>query len=156
MIPITVYQRLFFLKRLWKCWWAQLMNRMWRSNLMVECKVLDLAVWLSTQHFTSSLFFAGLIYLPEIKYRRILNQAFGPGGWALMPRGETLHYQVLINRSVVWLYRSAYCYLILVKEDLQCIIPTEWGRGSSAHHKRVFSLLSRPIYIPGYWWTHVL
>ena len=37
----------------------------------------------------------GLIYLPEIKYRRILNQAFGPGGWALMPRGETLHYQVI-------------------------------------------------------------
>ncbi|KAJ3199896.1 hypothetical protein HDU83_007536 [Entophlyctis luteolus] len=29
----------------------------------------------------------GLIYLPEIKYRRILNRAFGPGGWALVPRG---------------------------------------------------------------------
>ena len=36
----------------------------------------------------------GMIYLPEIMYRRILNQAFGPGGWALMPRGDTLHYQV--------------------------------------------------------------
>ncbi len=36
----------------------------------------------------------GLIYLPEIKYRRILNLAFGPGGWALMPRGDTLHFQV--------------------------------------------------------------
>lgn len=36
----------------------------------------------------------GLIYLPEIMYRRILNEAFGPGGWALMPRGDTLHYQV--------------------------------------------------------------
>ena len=36
----------------------------------------------------------GLIYLPEIKYRRILNQAFGPGGWAIMPRGETLNFQV--------------------------------------------------------------
>lgn len=23
----------------------------------------------------------GLLYLPEIKYRRILNRAFGPGGW---------------------------------------------------------------------------
>lgn len=34
----------------------------------------------------------GLIYLPEIMYRRILNRAFGPGGWALMPRGDTLHY----------------------------------------------------------------
>ncbi|EDV25505.1 uncharacterized protein TRIADDRAFT_55661 [Trichoplax adhaerens] len=30
----------------------------------------------------------GLLYLPEIRYRRILNQAFGPGGWALMPRGQ--------------------------------------------------------------------
>lgn len=32
----------------------------------------------------------GIIYLPEIKYRRILNQAFGPGGWGLAPRGETI------------------------------------------------------------------
>ncbi|KAF5371158.1 hypothetical protein D9758_004136 [Tetrapyrgos nigripes] len=31
----------------------------------------------------------GLIYLPEIKYRRILNRAFGPGGWGLAPRSET-------------------------------------------------------------------
>lgn len=30
----------------------------------------------------------GIIYLPEIKYRRILNAAFGPGGWGLAPRGE--------------------------------------------------------------------
>ncbi|KAI9490920.1 mitochondrial genome maintenance MGM101-domain-containing protein [Zychaea mexicana] len=30
----------------------------------------------------------GMIYLPEIKYRRILNKAFGPGGWGLAPRGE--------------------------------------------------------------------
>ncbi|KAG8968957.1 hypothetical protein FRC03_005502 [Tulasnella sp. 419] len=30
----------------------------------------------------------GLIYLPEIKYRRILNKAFGPGGWGLAPRAE--------------------------------------------------------------------
>lgn len=28
----------------------------------------------------------GLLYLPEIKYRRILNRAFGPGGWGLVPR----------------------------------------------------------------------
>ena len=32
----------------------------------------------------------GIIYLPEIKYRRILNEAFGPGGWGLAPRGETI------------------------------------------------------------------
>ncbi|RIA85416.1 mitochondrial genome maintenance mgm101 protein [Glomus cerebriforme] len=30
----------------------------------------------------------GMIYLPEIKYRRILNKAFGPGGWGMAPRGE--------------------------------------------------------------------
>ncbi|RKF72582.1 Mitochondrial genome maintenance protein mgm101 [Golovinomyces cichoracearum] len=32
----------------------------------------------------------GIIYLPEIKYRRILNKSFGPGGWGLAPRGETI------------------------------------------------------------------
>lgn len=31
----------------------------------------------------------GLVYLPEIKYRRVLNKAFGPGGWGLAPRSET-------------------------------------------------------------------
>ncbi|KAJ7381517.1 hypothetical protein OS493_001665 [Desmophyllum pertusum] len=35
----------------------------------------------------------GMIYVPEIKYRRILNHAFGPGGWALVPRGESLQFQ---------------------------------------------------------------
>ena len=32
----------------------------------------------------------GLIYLPEIKYRRILNKVFGAGGWGLVPRSETI------------------------------------------------------------------
>ncbi|KAI1323869.1 Mgm101p-domain-containing protein [Xylariaceae sp. FL0255] len=32
----------------------------------------------------------GIIYLPEIKYRRILNRAFGPGGWGLAPREDLI------------------------------------------------------------------
>jgi hypothetical protein len=31
----------------------------------------------------------GILYLPEIKYRRVLNRAFGPGGWGLAPRSDT-------------------------------------------------------------------
>ncbi|KAI9673444.1 MAG: hypothetical protein M1817_002906 [Caeruleum heppii] len=38
----------------------------------------------------------GILYLPEIKYRRILNKAFGPGAWGLAPRGET----IVTNKSV--------------------------------------------------------
>ena len=30
----------------------------------------------------------GILYLPEIKYRRILNKAFGPGGWCLVPKSS--------------------------------------------------------------------
>ncbi len=30
----------------------------------------------------------GIVYLSEIKYRRILNDAFGPGGWAMMPHSK--------------------------------------------------------------------
>lgn len=32
----------------------------------------------------------GLIYLPEIKYRRILNRAFSPGAWSLLPMDITV------------------------------------------------------------------
>lgn len=41
----------------------------------------------------------GLIYLPEIKYRRILNKAFGPGGWGLVPRSETIVTAKLVTRE---------------------------------------------------------
>jgi hypothetical protein len=41
----------------------------------------------------------GMIYLPEIKYRRILNKAFGPGGWGLAPRGETNVSAKVVSRE---------------------------------------------------------
>lgn len=41
----------------------------------------------------------GLIYLPEIKYRRILNKAFGAGGWGLVPRSETIVTPKLVTRE---------------------------------------------------------
>ncbi|KAI0518022.1 mitochondrial genome maintenance protein mgm101 [Xylaria bambusicola] len=41
----------------------------------------------------------GIIYLPEIKYRRILNTAFGPGGWGLAPRGELIVQDRLVTRE---------------------------------------------------------
>lgn len=41
----------------------------------------------------------GMIYLPEIKYRRILNKAFGPGGWGLAPRSETIITPKMITKE---------------------------------------------------------
>lgn len=41
----------------------------------------------------------GLLYLPEIKYRRILNRAFGPGGWGLAPRTETFVTPKQVSRE---------------------------------------------------------
>ncbi|WFD21391.1 hypothetical protein MEQU1_000040 [Malassezia equina] len=41
----------------------------------------------------------GLLYLPEIKYRRILNRAFGPGGWGLAPQGEAEISQSILSRE---------------------------------------------------------
>ena len=41
----------------------------------------------------------GIVYLPEIKYRRILNRAFGPGGWGLAPRGETIVTSKSVTRE---------------------------------------------------------
>lgn len=41
----------------------------------------------------------GLLYLPEIKYRRILNRVFGPGGWGMAPRGESIVTGKLVTRE---------------------------------------------------------
>ncbi|MCJ1403230.1 hypothetical protein MMC11_006453 [Xylographa trunciseda] len=41
----------------------------------------------------------GIIYLPEIKYRRLLNKAFGPGAWGLAPRGETIVTAKAVTRE---------------------------------------------------------
>ncbi len=57
----------------------------------------------------------GIIYLPEIKYRRILNKAFGPGAWGLAPRGETIVTSTAVTReyALVALGRSAISRLFI-------------------------------------------
>ena len=57
----------------------------------------------------------GIIYLPEIKYRRILNQAFGPGGWGLAPRGETIVTAKAVTRE--------YALVALGRYDAALLIP---------------------------------
>lgn len=50
----------------------------------------------------------GIIYLPEIKYRRILNQAFGPGGWGMAPRGELMVGEKVVTREYALLVHGRY------------------------------------------------
>lgn len=50
----------------------------------------------------------GVLYLPEIKYRRILNKAFGPGAWGLAPRGETIVTPKSITREYALLAHGRY------------------------------------------------
>lgn len=41
----------------------------------------------------------GIIYLPEIRYRRRLNEAFGPMGWGLIPKGEAVVGDSIVTRE---------------------------------------------------------
>jgi hypothetical protein len=50
----------------------------------------------------------GIIYLPEIKYRRILNTAFGPGGWGLAPRGELVVGEKVVTREYALVVHGRY------------------------------------------------
>lgn len=52
----------------------------------------------------------GIIYLPEIKYRRILNKAFGPGAWGLAPRGETIVTPRAVTREYALVALGRYFY----------------------------------------------
>lgn len=64
----------------------------------------------------------GIIYLPEIKYRRILNKAFGPGGWGLAPRGETIVTARAVTReyALVALGRYVFAHCITVFKMSTC------------------------------------
>ncbi|CAK7213560.1 hypothetical protein SCUCBS95973_001836 [Sporothrix curviconia] len=50
----------------------------------------------------------GILYLPEIKYRRILNMAFGPGGWGLAPRGELAVGEKVVSREYALVVQGRY------------------------------------------------
>ncbi|KAM5346399.1 hypothetical protein ACJ41O_009404 [Fusarium nematophilum] len=41
----------------------------------------------------------GIVYLPEIKYRRRLNEAFGPMGWGMVHRGEAVVGTNIVTRE---------------------------------------------------------
>ena len=58
----------------------------------------------------------GPLYLPEVRYRRILLSAFGPGGWSLLPRGPhtllppnilTREYALFVHGRIVSITRGA-------------------------------------------------
>lgn len=55
----------------------------------------------------------GILYLPEIKYRRILNKAFGPGGWGLVPRSESIVTAKTVTREYALVCNGRYVPLPL-------------------------------------------
>lgn len=59
----------------------------------------------------------GILYLPEIKYRRILNRAFGPGAWGLAPRGETIVTSKSVTREYALLAHGRLDYLPTCYDD---------------------------------------
>ena len=54
----------------------------------------------------------GTLYLPEIKYRRRLNQAFGPGAWAMKPLGPA----TVSDNKVLFRTYQMFCYGRFVAE----------------------------------------
>lgn len=57
----------------------------------------------------------GIVYLPEIKYRRILNKAFGPGAWGLVPRSESIVTPKTVTREYALVCNGRYVNLQTVK-----------------------------------------
>lgn len=60
----------------------------------------------------------GILYLPEIKYRRILNRAFGPGGWGLVPRSESIVTPKTVTREYALVCNGRYVPSLLLLPTL--------------------------------------
>ena len=50
----------------------------------------------------------GIIYLPEVKFRRRLNEAFGPMGWGMIPRGEAIVGDTVVTREYALIVNGRY------------------------------------------------
>ncbi|KAK7422904.1 hypothetical protein QQZ08_009260 [Neonectria magnoliae] len=50
----------------------------------------------------------GIIYLPEIKYRRRLNEAFGPMGWGIVPRGDAVVGKEIVTREFALIVNGCF------------------------------------------------
>ena len=50
----------------------------------------------------------GIVYMPEIKFRRVLNRAFGPGGWGLAPRSESIVTAKSVTREYALVAHGRY------------------------------------------------
>ncbi|KAG5648721.1 hypothetical protein DXG03_000068 [Asterophora parasitica] len=69
------------------------------DTLMAPIDPLDVEMKPESQSNKTKVHADGLIYLPEIKYRRVLNKAFGPGAWGLAPRSETNVGPKIVSRE---------------------------------------------------------
>ncbi len=45
----------------------------------------------------------GLIYVPEIKFRRVLNITIGPGSWSILPRKTSVHNNILFYKGALFI-----------------------------------------------------
>lgn len=52
----------------------------------------------------------GILYLPEIQYRRRLHEAFGPMGWGIVPRGEAVIGKDIVTREYALIANGWYIY----------------------------------------------
>ncbi len=50
----------------------------------------------------------GALYLPENRYRKVLNRAFGPGGWSLVPRGAHSLLNGVLSREYALLCNGRF------------------------------------------------
>lgn len=60
----------------------------------------------------------GLLYLPEIKYRRILIKAFGVGGWGLVPNGPHTVTKKNISREYALFCHGRFVSLARGEQDI--------------------------------------
>lgn len=91
--------------------------------LLAPIDPLDIEMKPGKHYSKCSLFFVetqldGLIYLPEIKYRRVLNKAFGPGAWGLAPRSETNVGPKIVSREYALVCQGRSVRLVLTPFDL--------------------------------------
>ena len=60
----------------------------------------------------------GILYLSQHEYRRILNEVFGLGGWALLPRGEAHIAETQVRREYALFVHGRFISQAIGEQDI--------------------------------------
>lgn len=97
----------------------------------------------------------GSVYCSQVRYRRILNEVFGPGRWALMPRGQWVRQDSTICREYALIVDGRFIAQSVGEQDYIANNPNmTWATATEGAKSNALVRCCKDLGIASECWDH--